>query len=400
MPAFFSRRIGLDANGQPQRVIGGTKLTGQAGKFDLGGLYVRTGEDNGAPGEDFTAIRVRRRILRQSFIGGIYTGRATRDQSAIPTRSTVGVDFRLATSTFLGNKNLEGGGFYSLTSNYGGRSGDNAAWGGRIGFPNDIYEGSFAFMEVGPNLDPAVGFANRVNFRRYQPQLRWNPRPSGHRFIRRFGFGGDFDVYTDTKNKLITQEFELTATRVELHSGDNTEFSVVPSYEHLEAPFEISSGVVLPAGSDYRFTRFRVSGSTANKRIVSIQPRVEWGNFLSGRRREMVMGMGIRPRPGVTVNVNYEYNDVDLKEGAFQTKLFRVVADTQFSPFMYLVNNIQYDSVSKILGWQSRFRWIITPGNDIFFVYTHNWIDPVDPSSRFTTLDRRAAAKAVYTKRF
>ena len=40
------------------------------------------------------------------------------------------------------------------------------------------------------------------------------------------------------------------------------------------------------------------------------------------------------------------------------------------------------------------------PGNDIFFVYTHNWIDPVDPASRFMTLNRRAAAKAVYTKRF
>ena len=400
VPAFFSRRIGLDANGQPQRVLGGTKLTGQAGRFDVGGLYVRTGEDNGALGEDFAAIRVRRRILRQSFIGGIYTGRATRDQSAVPTRSTAGLDFRLATSTFRGNQNLEASGFVSLTSLYGGTAGDNVAYGGRVNYPNDVYEGSFAFMEVPRHIDPAIGFVNRVDFRRYQPQARWNPRPRGHRYIRRFGFGGDLDIYTDTRNRLVTQEFDFTATRVELHSGDNVEFNVVPSYERLETPFEISSGVTLPAGAEYRFTRFRVSGSTANKRIVSLQPRVEWGRFLSGHRREMVVGMGLRPRPGVTVNVNYELNDVDLSEGAFQTRLFRVIADTQFSPFMYLVNNVQYDSVSRILGWQSRFRWILKPGNDIFFVYTHNWIDPVDPSSRFTTLDRRAAAKAVYTRRF
>ena len=45
VPAFFSRRIGLDANGQPQRIVAGTKVTGQAGRFDIGGLYVRTGED-------------------------------------------------------------------------------------------------------------------------------------------------------------------------------------------------------------------------------------------------------------------------------------------------------------------------------------------------------------------
>lgn len=400
VPAFFSRRIGLDANGQPQRVEGGAKLTGQAGRFDIGALYVRTGEDNGALGEDFMTLRVRRRILRQSFIGGIYTGRATRDQSAIPTRSTAGFDFRLATSTFRGRQNLETSGFVAMTSNYGGRTGDNVAYGGRINYPNDKYDGSFAFMEVPKNVNPEVGFLNRRDFRRYQPQFRFNPRPAGHPYIRRFGFGGDVDIYTDTSNRLVTQEFDVTATRVEFHSGDNLEVSVVPSYERLEDAFTISTGVTLPAGAEYRFTRFRVSGQTANKRIVSMQPRLEWGRFLSGHRRELGMGVGVRPRPGVTLNVNYEFNDIDLPEGSFQTKLYRVIADTQFSPFMYLVNNVQYDSVSRILGWQSRFRWILTPGNDIFFVYTHNWIDPAVPAARFTTLDRRAAAKAVYTKRF
>lgn len=400
VPAFFSRRIGLDANGQPQRIVGGTKLTGQAGRFDVGGLYVRTGEDNGAPGEDFTALRVRRRILRQSFIGGIYTGRATRDQSAVPTRTSAGVDFRLATSTFRGNQNLEASGFAAITSLYGGTSGDNLSYGGRLNYPNDVYEGSFAFMEVGKNVDPAVGFLNRWDFRRYQPAFRWNPRPKSHPYIRRFGFGGDFDIYTDTRNRLVTQEFEFTATRVELHSGDNIEASIIPSYERLESNFTISSGVTLPAGAEYRFTRYRVAMGTANKRIVAFAPRIEWGRFLSGDRRELVAALGIRPRPGVTLNLNYELNDVNLPEGKFETRLYRVIADTQFSPFMYLVNNVQYDSVSRVVGWQSRFRWIMKPGNDIFFVYTHNWIDPVDPSARFATLDRRAAAKAVYTKRF
>jgi hypothetical protein len=57
-----------------------------------------------------------------------------------------------------------------------------------------------------------------------------------------------------------------------------------------------------------------------------------------------------------------------------------------------------------VLGWQARFQWIVRPGNDIFFVYTHNWVDDFDPldprRSGFRTLDRRTAAKAVYTKRF
>jgi hypothetical protein len=400
VPAFFSRRIGLDANGQPQRIVGGTKLTGQAGAFDVGGLYVRTGEENGMPGEDFTVLRVRRRVLRQSFVGGIYTGRATRDQTAVPSRFTGGLDFRLATSTFRGNQNLEAGGFISANTPPAGRSGDNVSFGGRVAYPNDLIDTSFAYMEVPANVDPAVGFVNRVDFRRYQPEFSFNPRPAGNRYIRRFQFGTDVDIYTDRRNRPVTREFDLTAGRVELHSGDSLELSITPTYERLEEDFEISEGVVLPEGGEYQFTRYQVSANTAAKRIVAVQPSVEWGSFLSGTRTEISVGTGVRPRPGVTLNLAYEFNDVKLPEGEFQTKLFRFVADTQFSAFMYLVNNVQYDSVSRILGWQSRFRWILKPGNDIFVVYTHNWLDPLDPAQRLSTIDRRAAAKAVYTKRF
>ena len=109
----------------------------------------------------------------------------------------------------------------------------------------------------------------------------------------------------------------------------------------------------------------------------------------------------MRPRPGVRINTTYEYNRVVAARGRFDTRLIRVVADTQFSPFMYLVNNVQYDSVSRGLGWQARYRWIVRPGNDVFFVYTHNWVeDRLDPDARFRTLDRRGAAKVVYTRRF
>ncbi len=194
---------------------------------------------------------------------------------------------------------------------------------------------------------------------------------------------------------------DVTAFRLELHSGDNVEVGLTPSYERLDDPFQIAAGVVLPGGTDYDFTRYRVAINTANQRLVSLRPTVEWGTFFSGHRTLYSFGVDVRPRPGVRVNTTWEQNDVDLPEGRFETRLLRVVTDTQFSPFMYLVNNVQYDSVSKVLGWQARFRWIVRPGNDVFVVYTHNWIDStVEAQSRFRTLDRRAAAKVVYTRRF
>lgn len=396
--AFFSRRIGLEASGEPQRIDVGGKLTGQAGRFDLGTLYVRTAKTGHAQGEDFLAGRVRRRIFRQSYVGGLYTGRSTRD-SGVDMRHTLAADFRLATSTFAGNKNLEATGFFLHTTGPSDASGQANWFGAGVAYPNDVWDLSLRFQEQQKNVDPQMGFLDRTAYRRYTPVFRFNPRPKNHPLIRSLGFGGEFEIYTDLEGRLVTRELKVTLGRVETHRQDSLEVNIIPSYERLENDFEISPGITLPAGSEYRFTRYRVSGSTANRRVVAVSPRLEWGRFFSGTRREAVMEATIRPRPGVTVALSTEWNKVALQEGSFETRLHRLVVDTQFSPFMYLVNNIQYDSVSRVLGWQSRFRWILKPGNDVFIVYTHNWVDAQE-LGRWRTLNRRAAAKVSYTKRF
>ena len=81
----------------------------------------------------------------------------------------------------------------------------------------------------------------------------------------------------------------------------------------------------------------------------------------------------------------------------FSTKILRAVVNTQFNPFISVSNNIQFDSVSRLLGWQTRFRWIVKPGNDLYFVWLQNWIDS---GTQLTTTDRSAATKVVYTYRF
>ena len=69
---------------------------------------------------------------------------------------------------------------------------------------------------------------------------------------------------------------------------------------------------------------------------------------------------------------------------------------------MSLANRLQYDTVSRELGWQVRFRWIRRPGNDVYFVYTHNWneIGEVGGRRRLTTLNNQLATKLIYTLRF
>src|SRR5688572_18572936 len=73
---FFSRRIGL-SSGQAVPVIAGGRVTGKAGRFEVGALGITTGDkpSAGAVTTTFSALRLRRNILRRSSVGMIATGR-------------------------------------------------------------------------------------------------------------------------------------------------------------------------------------------------------------------------------------------------------------------------------------------------------------------------------------
>jgi hypothetical protein len=393
---FFSRRIGLDQNGQPQTIDGGAKLTGQAGANDVGLLFVRTGSDQGIVGEDFGVLRVRRRLLTQSYFGGIYTWRNERG-STVDDRHTAGVDFRLATSSFLGSENLEFSGYALANTNPSGSTTDALAYGGRLFYPNDLWSGGLEFSEVQPNHAPALGFVRRRGFRSYGPFINFAPRPEAHPIIRQFRFGAAMSVFTDMDNTTQTREWDLYS-EVSTHAGDGGGFGLTPTYELLDDDFEISPGVTLPAGTDYDFARLRVYANSANRRVVALNGSYSWGGFFSGDRTELSLGAALRPRPGIRVNAQVERNRVELAQGSFTTRLYRLILDNQFNPRIYIINNVQYDSVSRVLGWQARFRWIVSPGNDLYLVYQHNWLEAT--SGAFGTLDRRAATKLSYTHRF
>ena len=137
--------------------------------------------------------------------------------------------------------------------------------------------------------------------------------------------------------------------------------------------------------------------TTASQRILAVRADYENGGFYSGRRRGVILNLTVRPRPGILASIESEWNRLHLAEGAFSTRVFRSIVNAQFSPWISVGNNLQYDTVTRVLGWQGRFRWILRPGNDFYIVYSHNWWEST-PGTR-STLDRRGVTKFVYTHR-
>jgi hypothetical protein len=417
---FFSRRIGLDPNGNPRPILYGAKLTGQTKGFHLGVLQVRereadtirAGSTERLPAEDFTVARARRPLFTQSYIGGLYTHRIVHDLTAVGSvqpgsgADTAGIDFEMMTSRFRGSQNFGVNGFYVWTSNPKD-AGRSAAYGLRVVYPNDLINARMSWRDVGENYDPAVGFIDRRGVRRFNPVFQLSPRPRRNRYIRRFVFGDDTEVLLDADERLVGRRHNLRVFQMDLHSGDGVTVMISPMVDYLEQRFEISTGITLPQGETHHFTRYQVTGTTGAQRRISGSTTFEWGTFYSGRSRDLTTSLTVLPRSGWSVNLQGEFTQAELAQGSFSTKLGRAFVNTQFSPWISLNNSLQYDNVSRNLGWQLRLRWIRRPGDDLYFVYTHNWVDlPTEPggsvasSPGFATVDRRAAAKITKTWRF
>ena len=154
---------------------------------------------------------------------------------------------------------------------------------------------------------------------------------------------------------------------------------------------------MLPAGAEYNHTRYGFNITSANRRPLSGNLTFNRGSFYAGERQEYSATINVRPRTGVLATMTASFNHIALPEGELNTRVLRGVINTQFNPFMSISNNVQYDSVSRLLGWQLRYRWIVKPGNDLYFVWFHNWQD-FGPT--LITLSKSAAIKAVYTHGF
>ena len=415
---FFSRRIGLQ-NGQPIPIQYGTRLTGQAGRFELGFYQVGTAShsylDEGTsteillPRETFTVARVKRTIFEQSSIGAIYTRRAATpvaNGAAIPDGHTAGVDLQLNTRHFFGDKRLEMEAFWVWNSNpdptVDRTLGDLTARGARINFPNDVWTAHISYREFGDDYRPTLGFVARNGFRRVEPRIGWAPRPDIS-WIRRFDFAVQFRNLTNIDTGVLEErEWQIDIFGIDFESGDNIEIGATRTREFLDFDYEVSDGIAILAG-DYTTWDVGLRGRTAGRRRVSAGGGISRGGFWDGERTRVNVRASFRPNPGITFSTNFEHNEVSLPRGDFTADVYEIEGQWNANQWLGVTSQIRYDNDSDVVGLFTRMRWIVRPGNDVFLVYTHNWRNlgaDILSHRDLVTLSRGSAIKANYTYRF
>ena len=398
---FFSRRIGLiDDVAVPLRL--GVKLTGRQSDYNVGVLDVETGAsvDPGLPNravdrQNLLVARVSHNIFEQSWIGGIVTHG---DPSGSDNNTLIGADARFATSTFRGNKNLSLDLFMLGTDDRGTGARDGAG-GFKLDYPNDRWDIALNWRQIGENFQPALGFVPRTGIRKTDLSLAFQPRPERWG-IRQFFFEANPVTVTNLQNRMESWSVFTAPLNVRTESGEHLEWNYVPTFEHLDEPFEISPGVVIPPGS-YRWTRYRIEANTATKRRWVIDAAMWWGGFYSGTLEQFEFGVTLKPSRHVALSAAGERDLVRLPEGSFETDLVTMKADYNVTANLSWANLAQYDNESRVVGVQSRFRWILQPGNDLFLTLNRGWRRNLEEGRFvFEPIFDRASAKLQYTVRF
>ena len=359
---FFSRRIGLEG-GSEVPIRAGGRVTGRAGPYSIGLLDIQTGDSASADAlsTNFSVVRVKRDMLRRSNFGVIYT-RRSRLEDGPGVNQVYGADLNLR---FYENINFTN--YYAQTETLG-LAESNASYRSKFDYTGDLYGFNAEHLTVGKNFNPEIGFVRRDNFRRNFAQFRFSPRPRSIPWLRRMIYQGSFDYITDMTGSLETRESKLRL-EMELENSDRWYLQYTDSFEGLPEEFKLTSDVILPVGG-YSFGQLRTEYDFGAQRRVSGRLFYTRGTFYSGTRSDVGYQGRAVFTPQLAIEPRISVSDVDLPQGSFITTLLGTRASFTVSPRMFLAALLQFNSSSKAVDTNIRFRWEYEPGSDLFIVYS------------------------------
>ena len=391
---FFSRRIGLDDEGKALTLDAGLKLAGRTGPLSVGVLGVRQDAAFGPESVDLYVGRVAVDVLEESSVGAIVTS-GNPDPSV--DNSLVGVDFRYLNTRIGENRIIEATAWYQQTDTEG-LEGDDTGYGFSFSMPNsEGWNGEIVHKVLEENYFPALGFAARTDFEATFGGLgyTWRPENSWVRSVET-EIGAEFVEPINGSDR--SHEIELQLFEVENQAADRLTLSHLFLEEEFAEPFEISEGVVIPAGT-YNFDHACLTLYTGEQRVLATESTVCDGGFYDGSIFVFETKTTWRPSKHLKIILGGEYNDIDLPQGDFITRLATLNLDVAFNTAWSWENFIQYDNVSDTVGLNSILRWIPQAGRETVLALNTQRED-FDRDGRFRAYTSDVTLKLSYTFRF
>ena len=389
---FFSRRIGLSDDGDAVPIIGGAKVTGRVGAFNVGALAIRQDAWGEVGEQDLLVARGAWNVLDESAVGFIMTHG---DPASDVGNTVAGVDFLYRDSDGPFGEILTGR-FWAQQSDTTGRDGDDRAFGANLEIPSDRLRAYLDLQQIGEDFYPALGFVNRAGIRRAGTGLRYRTRPDSGPW-RAVNHSVDAVAVTDMDGATLSRFVSVQPLSLYSHADDLLFVEWQRNFERVLSDFELFDRLGVPAG-DYEFDRVRVELATGIQRPLRVVLSVQDGGFFGGDRLEKFVELQWRQSAYLFLGVAFTENEVSLPSGSFTSHLASLRSDVAFNARWSWTNLLQYDNTSESVAINSRLRYTPEAGQEFVVVLDHG--GTVDPANRIDSTHSDVAVKVLYTFRY
>lgn len=366
---FYSRNIGISGR-EPVRILGGARLTGRMGKWDVGLMDMQTDKNEDIPGENFGILRMRRQVVNEnSYVGGIVTSRLGMkgDQNL-----AYGIDgiFRLFGDDYL---NMKWSQTYDSEIDNKMSSLDPSFF--LVNWQRRSEEGfayDFKYFYSGQEFKPGVGFVRMEGVQGLNGMLMYGWIPGEDSKFFNYGISVRGERYSRLEDNglesiSISPEFEIN-TKKGIHGSIGLEYQE----EGVLFPFNLSKDIIIAEGN-YSFLGLSARVGTPQSKILSVEADVEAGQFYDGNRIGLEAESDINVSSSLQLSCAYEFNAIRFPDRDLNNSLdihsVNVKALYMFSTKLSASVLVQYVNTDDEMITNFRLRYNPREGNDFYLVY-------------------------------
>ncbi|WP_420603343.1 DUF5916 domain-containing protein [Flagellimonas sp.] len=376
---FYSRTIGI-SNGQLTPIIGGAKLTGELGDWDLGFLSLQTEgttiNDNALPTENFSVLRLRRKVFNdRSFIGFMATNRLREDY----VNTALGVDGVID----VGNENFI---ITSLATTLEGENYSNANFNlidnSRFAFQfakrkRDGWFYRTAYEYSGEDFNPGMGFLLREKHHNVYLGLnhgKFKTNKEKNTFQYRRWMPINSDLYFTTDFNDVLTWYNRSQWSGKFFNNDEISIFGQLQYEFLQSPLVFSREITIPEG-DYFFTFFGASYSSGFQRAFKIPISAEYGSFFDGENLEFRVSPEWSINEHFTLEGSWRINYLNFKNRNVDEWINVPQLRLNWAYNLHLSGSMtaQYNSIQDQVFASARLRYNFKDGHNLYVVFNQDY---------------------------
>ena len=383
---FFSRKIGLDDDGNAIPIAYGVRLSGNMNKnLRLGVMNLQTRITDEFRPQNYTSLTAHQQVLGRSRIKGYFHNRQATGSSDVPQSDynrIGGVELLFQSPndkwrTFGGygkswTTGLKGDDFfYNCAVGYSDR---NLSFYTNLAGVGDNYRTDMGFNPRFSHYDAVQDTTFKVGYHHGFSTLRYRIQPKIIKAItsHTITIRNSLD-YTEHGFDLI-QNTSTLEYNVQWVNTSRFSLSFTHENQGLLYPFAFTDEAPLPPGT-YNFSHFQLNYNSNATKSFSYFIGYRNGGFYNGDRQEYRVRLKYRMQPWGNFGLNFNFNKLDFPENFGSNEIFLVgpKLEFNFSRNLFWTTFLQYNTQEDNFNLNSRIQWRFKPLSDIFLVYSDNY---------------------------